>query len=133
MLKPNIGRVIVKPIKEQPLSSSGLIIGGQLKAGENLFVGIVQAIPDKQGASESIELKVGQIVYYSEYSASVIVDMGQVFAGKMDFMKAQREENMNVVVSIDDIMGYETEDIDVETFLSETKEKKSAKPPIALS
>jgi co-chaperonin GroES (HSP10) len=119
MLTPNTGRLIVKPIKEQPLTSSGLIIGGQLKAGENLFVGIIV-----EAGEFSAKFRKGQIVYYSEYSASGVVDMGPVFAGALDMGKATRDENMMIVVSEDDVMAYESEDVDVEAFVKKTQDAK---------
>lgn len=96
MIVPNSNRVLVQKISEQEMSTSGIVIPGQLKAGENLFVGrIVHA-----GDTKFTE---AQIVYYSEYSAASITDMSDVLAKKGN----RSEAKTYFVVAEDDIMAYE--------------------------
>lgn len=109
MIKPNIGRVIVKPLKHSDkLSSGGIIMPGQLKAGENLLIGVI-VVPGTNFQGEPTKLKKGQLVYYSEYSAAGVVDMADFIEGKTTFADSEKY----VVIAEDDIMAYETRDIEI--------------------
>lgn len=116
MLKPNAERVIVKTIKNQALQKSGIIMPGQLKTGENLLIGLVEDGGDTKFTK-------GQIVYYSEYSASMVADVGKVFKNEISFSQATNEDNMFIVVAADDIMAFDDEDIKV----PEEKDVKTGK------
>jgi len=97
MLKPNIDRVIIKPIHIEELTSSGIIIAGQLKAGENLLYGEIVDAGDTK-------FKQGQGVFYSEYSAANVFDVAEIISGGKTF--SQIKEDNWVVVAQDDIMAY---------------------------
>ena len=94
---PNTHRVIIKPIEISELKSSGLIIAGQLKAGENLFYGLIEHPGDTKFAK-------GQGVFYSEYSAAALIDAKAILSGEKDYSDLSRESF--VVVAEDDIMAY---------------------------
>lgn len=99
-IAPNIERVLVRPINFSEGRANEILIPGQMKAGENLFLGeIVHA--------GSTKFKVGQRVYYSEYSAAAIFPLHQVIDGTMKFGEATTKENTMMVVAEDDIMAYE--------------------------
>lgn len=119
MLKANIERIIVKPVEQQALSQSNIIMPGQMKTGENLLVGIVE----EPGETK---FKKGQIVYYSEYSASAVVDLNGLFKGTMTFGEISKNTDIAyIVVAADDIMAY---DDDLSLKLPEKKDdKKNAK------
>lgn len=97
---PNTERILVKNISPKELldNSSGLIMAGQLKAGDNLFLGEVVHAGDTK-------FKVGQIVYYSEYSAAQLFDVGKFVRNEASWSEVAREGL--VVVAEDDIMAYE--------------------------
>lgn len=97
MITPNIQRVIIKPIPIDQLKSSGLVIAGQLTAGENLLYG--QII--HPGGTR---FKKGQGVFYSEYSAANLLDAKAIIEGDRPF-KEVRDEG-HVVVAEDDIMAF---------------------------
>jgi len=97
MVIPNTDRVIIKPIHIEELTSSGIIIAGQLKAGENLFYGEIV----HQGDTK---FEKGQGVFYSEYSAANVFDVRDIISGKKTFSEIQKDGW--VVVAQDDIMAY---------------------------
>lgn len=118
---PNSDRVLLKNISPQEASMStegGLIIPGQLKAGENLFIG--EIIEPGQ-----TKFKKGQRVYYSEYSAAALWDLGKVIRGEMAAGEAMRKENTMVVVAEDDIMAYEEVEDDTGEVSTPTDKGKS--------
>lgn len=78
MLVPNVDRVLIKPLE----ASEGQV----MQAGEYLFLGEIVHAGDTR-------FKVGQRVYYSNYSASLIKD----FTQNIDLF----------VIAQDDIMAYE--------------------------
>lgn len=105
MICPNTNRTLIKRVSNESVSNS-IIVPGQLKAGENLFVGeIVHG-----GDTKFIK---GQIVYYSEYSAAAITDMAAVMRKEKTLGQATSEKEVLYVVAEDDIMAYEeTDDAD---------------------
>ena len=100
MIVPNTQRVLIKRVNRDEDKQTGILIPGQLKAGENLFYGEVIHPGDTK-------FKKGQHVYYSEYSAASLVDVGSYLAGKMGLGQAMNEKNIYYVVAEDDIMAYE--------------------------
>lgn len=102
MIVPNIQRVLIKRINREEDKNSGLIVPGQLKAGENLFYGEVIH-------PGTTKFKKGQHVYYSEYSAASLIDVGSVFAKKFTMGEAMAQKNIYYVVAEDDIMAMEVE------------------------
>lgn len=97
MIVPNTHRVIIKPIPIDELKASGLVIAGQLKAGENLFYGEIVHPGDTA-------FKTGQGVFYSEYSAANLFDVRPILDGTKSFGEIQKEGH--VVVAADDVMAY---------------------------
>lgn len=104
MIIPNTQRVLIKRIVREEDTESGLIIPGQLKAGENLFFGEIIHPGDTH-------FKKGQKVYYSEYSAATLIDVGAVLANKITMGQAISEKNVYFVVAEDDIMAYEEDEV----------------------
>ena len=101
MLKPNSGRVLVKPLfKEATLNSQDTIESQIVKAGEDLFVGRIVEPGDSK-------FKVGQVVYYSEYSAAMVFDMEKFVAGEQTLEEALKDKNIFVVVACDDVMAFQ--------------------------
>ena len=102
-LAPNIERVIIKPIQIGSVGQeTKLLIPGQLKAGENLLCGeVIHA--------GGTRFKAGDVVYYSEYSAAVVVRVGRLHHGENISMTDLLKEAL-VVVAEDDIMSFEEED-----------------------
>lgn len=94
---PNTHRVIIKPIVIDELKSSGLVLAGQLKAGENLFYGEIV----HPGTTQFTK---GQGVFYSEYSAAALVDVKPLLEGTKTFSQMRGESF--VVVAEDDIMAF---------------------------
>ena len=80
-----------------------VLIPGQLKAGENLHCGKII----HQG---NTKFKKGQVVYYSEYSAAAMLNIGSVLRGEQTLGDALKDPIY--VVAADDIMAYEKEVID---------------------
>lgn len=97
MLVPNTQRVIIKPVPIKELKTSGLVISGQLTAGENLFYG-------KIIHPGSTKFKIDQGVFYSEYSAANLLDVRDLLEGTRPFSEV-RDDGF-VVVAEDDIMAY---------------------------
>ncbi len=97
MFIPNTYRVIIKPIQTREITSSGVILGGQLKSGENLLYGEVVHPGDTK-------FEKGQKVFYSEYSAASLVDARSLHDGSRTYTDV-KDDNY-VVVSQDDIMAY---------------------------
>lgn len=102
MIVPNTQRVIIKPIIIDEIKSSGLVIAGQLKAGENLFYGEIIHPGDTK-------FKEGQAVFYSEYSAASLIDYRSVVDGSKTFSQVSKEGL--VVVAEDDILAYDVSEI----------------------
>lgn len=95
MLRPNTFRVLIKPIQiEGVTTQGGIVLPGKLKVGENLLFGEIVDPGDTR-------FKIGQKVFYSEYSAAAIYDaLTALQTGKFN-----REESL-VVVAQDDVMAY---------------------------
>lgn len=116
MIIPNADRVLIKVLKA-PEKSNGIIIAGQLKAGENLFLGEVIRVaePYKNLKGEEVvsRFKPGQKVYYSEYSAAAITDIMDVITGKETIGEnaSKKEEKTFMVVAEDDIMAYDKTEV----------------------
>lgn len=101
MLKPNTNRVLIKPLSKSDKITSGQTVEDQLiKAGEDIFVGRVVDGGDTGYQKD-------QIVYYAEYSASLIFDMSKYLADKESIDEAMAESNIFVLVAKDDIMASE--------------------------
>lgn len=101
MLVPNTDRVLIKRIKiSADTIKQQIILPGELKAGENLYLGEVVH-------PGSTKFTKGQKVYYSEYSAAAIQDISAIERGEKKYMK---EEDAIFVVAQDDIMAYEEEE-----------------------
>lgn len=95
MIRPNKGRVLIKRLEiSDKIKTSGVLISGQLKAGENLFIGEIVHAGDTS-------FKKGQTVYYSEYSAAALY----AFDKKKSLSEVMKEPFY--VVADDDIMAVE--------------------------
>jgi co-chaperonin GroES (HSP10) len=116
MLKPNIDRLLVKKVKSELLQDENILLPGQLKVGENLFAGEV-VDPGDSG------LRIGQLVFYSEFSAARIIDMGRVFRGECTIDEVIKEDNLIYVIAKDDVMA--TDDYDFGT-ISKAADKGSS-------
>jgi len=95
---PNIERVLIRLI-EASREITPILLPGQLKAGENLHCGEIVH-------PGNTKFKKGQIVYYSEYSASELINFGSVLRGEQELGVAMSGEKYYVVAA-DDIMAYE--------------------------
>ena len=93
---PNIERIFIRLIQQARLSS--IIMPGQLKAGEALHCGEVVDPGDTK-------FKVGQVVYYSEYSASQIYNIGAALRGECSLGEAM--QSAYYIVAADDVMAYD--------------------------
>lgn len=100
MIVPNNERVIVKRFTNEDVKTSAILLPGQLKAGENLFVGKILH-------PGNTKFQKGQIVYYSEYSASKLVDLTKALKGEETVTEAAKTELF--VVAEDDIMAFDDE------------------------
>lgn len=99
VIVPNIERVIIKRIETEELNSN-FLVPGQAKAGENLFVGRIIHPGETSFQKE-------QIVYYSEYSAARLYDIGAVIRGEKKIGEVSSEKESFYIVAEDDIMAYE--------------------------
>ena len=97
MIIPNTHRLIIKPIKIDEIKSSGLVVAGQLTAGENLLYGLIVHPGDT-------DFEVDQGVFYSEYSAANLYNVVPMLSGKKSFGDIQKEGT--VVVAADDVMAF---------------------------
>lgn len=102
-LIPNTNRVLLKRLNlsEKAQANAQILIPGQLKAGENLYLGEVINGGDTK-------FKPGDLVYYSEYSAAALFDLGPVQRGEIPYSQVLGEGNAMFIVAEDDIMAYET-------------------------
>ena len=101
MIIPNTDRVLLKRISADSIESN-VLLPGQLKASENLFIGeIVHA-----GGSK---FKKGQFVYYSEYSAAQIMDVGSVIRKEKTMGEAYTTKDQLYIVAEEDIMAYDND------------------------
>jgi len=101
MLIPNTDRVLIKRIDiSADKIKQNFILPGELKAGENLFLGEIVHPGDTK-------FKKGQKVYYSEYSTAAIQDIGAIERGEKKYLS---KEDALFVVAQDDIMAYEEEE-----------------------
>lgn len=126
MLIPNSDRAIVKRVDYDRVVDQQIVLPGQLKAGENLYVGEIVRLSGDTSDQTPEYFRVGQVVYYSEYSAAALVDMGAVLKGEMSIGDAMRKENLLYVVSLDDIMAYEEDEIDIDAIKKKIKEDRDA-------
>lgn len=105
MLAPNKHRILVELI-EDPKSETGLIIPkGAQTIGENLMVGKIVHSGDTEFAKD-------QLVYFSDYSMSSIVDVRPFLDGGKALSEMQDEKQM-FIVAADDVMAYEVEKMEV--------------------
>ena len=115
---PNTERVIIRLVQQAKVS--GLLVPGQLKAGENLHCGeIVHA--------GNTKFKVGQIVYYSEYSAAQFFNLGSVLRNEQALGEAMNEKFY--IVAEDDIMAYEKELFEWDKEVEDDNIKEELAPP----
>ncbi len=94
---PNTERVLIK-LLQSARSLTPILMPGQLKAGENLHCGEIFHPGDTK-------FKKGQIVYYSEYSAAAVMNIGSVLRKEQSLGGAMKDRIY--VVAADDIMAYE--------------------------
>ena len=116
MIIPNAGRVLIKRIGTENFNTP-IIAPGQLKAGENLYYGEIVHAGDTTFTK-------GQHVYYSEFSAAAIQQLGDVETGKKTLGEAMSSGNVLFVVANDDIMAMEVND-DTKEIRDTTTENKS--------
>jgi len=95
---PNTERVLVRLLQAIPTENAPVLIPGQLKAGENLLCGAIIH-------PGTTKFKKNQVVYYSEYSAAAVANIGAVLRGESTMGEAIQEKLY--VVAVDDIMAYE--------------------------
>ena len=93
---PNTYRILVRRIEVPQVSH--ILTPGQLKAGENLLAGIVIHPGDSK-------FKKGQLVYYSEYSASAVFDIGAVLRGEKEYGEVLQDKLY--IVAKEDVMAFE--------------------------
>ena len=124
---PNTDRVLVKNLspKELTIGSSGIVMAGQLVAGENLYIGQVVHGGDTK-------FKPGQIIYYSEYSAAALYDLGSFLRDEKNWIETTKDPY--VIVAQDDIMAFEELDkdgnvVDAEKLIEKAKEVMVHKEP----
>ncbi len=72
MLKPLEDKVVVKPIKEEQTSSSGLIIqrANEEKPSEGIVIAVGPGVTFGNGTKLEIDLKPGDKVMFSKYSGT---------------------------------------------------------------
>lgn len=100
MIVPNDDRVLVKQIKNERIQEN-ILMPGQLKVGENLYAGeIVHTGNDDR-------LRIGQLVYFSEFSAASIIDVSKVLSGELTMNEAMEDDRLLYVLGFDDIMAYD--------------------------
>lgn len=116
MIKPNIDRVLIKKVKSELMQDENILLPGQLKVGENLFAGEVVDAGDS-------DLRVGQLVYYSEFSAARVIDMGRVLRNELTIDEVIKEDNLLYIVAKDDIMAFD--DYDFKQIQSASQEGES--------
>lgn len=129
---PNIERVIIRLIKTTD-AMSPVAVPGQLKAGEGLHTGEVihPGFPwvDGEGKTHKPKFEKGQVVYYSEYSAAKLSNVGSMLRGEQTLGGVLRESDIHVVAA-DDVMAYEKEvfDFDKPDELDSPEESVIEKP-----
>lgn len=116
MIKPNIDRVLIKKVKSELMQDENILLPGQLKVGENLYAGEVVDAGDS-------DLRVGQLVYYSEFSAARVIDMGKVLRTEMTIDEVIKQDNLLYIVAKDDIMAFD--DYDFKQIQSASEESES--------
>ena len=100
MIVPNEDRVLVKKVDTELMQDEHILLPGQLKSGENLFVGEVVHAGDSK-------LHLGQLVWFSEFSNARIIDMGKVLRGEWTVDEAIKSENLLYILAKDDIMAFD--------------------------
>lgn len=96
MITPAPGRVLIRNIKRDTKTSSGIMIGGSALQQENLLYGEIVSVSEFKIKDEpEIPLKVGDKVFYSRYSATTV--------GQLENNEMKEYE----IVSTLDIMAYE--------------------------
>lgn len=78
--------------------TSGIVLSGQIEAGENLLFGEVVHAGDTR-------FEKGQHVYFSKYSAVNVIDYQSVLDGKISLSDAQKESQ--IICAQDDVMAYD--------------------------
>lgn len=99
-IAPNDERVIIRLV-QITREMSPILMPGQLKSGDALHCGEIIH-------PGNTKFKKSQIVYYSEYSAAKLTNIGSVLRGEqtMGEIMASSEKDVHVVAA-DDIMAYE--------------------------
>lgn len=100
MIVPNKDRVLIRKVANEEAQSANILLPGQLKVGENLYAGEVIH------AGESA-LRVGSLVFFSEFSAAGVTDLGAVLRKEKQLSEVMNGENILYVVAEDDIMAYD--------------------------
>ena len=110
MIKPNIYRILIYPIKLEGITAgAGIVLAGTVKPGENLLYGVVID-------PGTTKFKVGQEVFYSEYSAAGLVDARKIQAGDVGALSSRHPI---AVVAEDDVMAYYDDIRDLKEALKE--------------
>lgn len=99
MIIPNTDRILVKRISADSIESN-ILLPGQVKASENLFVGKVVHGGDSK-------FKKDQLVYYSEFSAAQVLDIGSVIRKERTMGEVTSDKDQLYIVAEDDVMAYE--------------------------
>lgn len=97
MIVPNTQRVLIKPLLMNELKS-GIVISGQIEAGENLLFGEIVDGGDTKFVK-------GTHVYFSKYSAVNVIDFQSVLDGRVSLSEAQKDSL--VIVAQDDVMAHD--------------------------
>lgn len=123
MIVPNEDRVLVKKVDTELMQDDHILLPGQLKSGENLFVGEVVHKGDSK-------LHIGQLVWFSEFSNARIIDMGKVLRGEWTVDEAIKSENLLYILAKDDIMAYDDDYDFVKIREAAQKSKPEAAPAV---
>lgn len=115
---PNVERVILRLV-QTTRAMSPILMPGQLKAGEALYTGEIVH-------PGNTKFKKGQIVYYSEYSAARLSNVGSVLREEQTLGSVFKTDYF--VVAADDIMAFEKE-----TFPFKKPEVVEPKPAVDIS
>lgn len=100
MIVPNKDRILVRKVGNKEVQTTNILLPGQLKVGENLYAGEVVH------AGES-DFKEGSLVFFSEFSAAGVTDVGSVLRGEKKLTEAMDGESVLYIVAEDDVMAYD--------------------------
>ncbi|WP_036498684.1 GroES family chaperonin [[Mycoplasma] testudinis] len=78
MIKPLHDNVLVEPLVEEKVSNKGIILSTNNDENQNTTKGKIVALADgflyKENKQFNFDIKVGDIVYFKEYSGTTVVD-----------------------------------------------------------